>query len=322
MGRHSEEIDFELRIAQNLIKARIGLRDITAADAARELLTTADPHQEWGQLGTLGVWLSGANGQCPPRPLADVRLLSFGPTDVAALLAQAHGVQQIPVQVPPETDPNEAFAWGRQLADQAIDAGADALLTVGPQDLVATGALTAILQHLTAVEVVGFDGLSSPQPGDTRWTECVKSIRDLVYLAGRQKNTSEVLTLVNSPEAIVITGLLLQAATRRTPVLLDGGLPLACALAAKSIADDASHWWLLATRPKHPMGVAATRTLLLDPIMDLDLGITDGTAALLALPILRAAQALFADAIDQVDRQWDWATPPTPTPSPNPDAFD
>ncbi|MGL5830440.1 MAG: hypothetical protein ACRC0L_12855, partial [Angustibacter sp.] len=59
------------------LRTAISLRDLTAADGARELLRSADPTESWGQLRELGTWLSGATGRCPPRALADIRVLAI-----------------------------------------------------------------------------------------------------------------------------------------------------------------------------------------------------------------------------------------------------
>ncbi|ANH40247.1 Nicotinate-nucleotide--dimethylbenzimidazole phosphoribosyltransferase [Nocardioides dokdonensis FR1436] len=73
-------------------------RPLTAPDsasagaAAERLAGLAVPAGALGRLGELGVWLSGVQGQCPPRPLDDVRLVIFaGDHGVAG-----HGVSAYP----------------------------------------------------------------------------------------------------------------------------------------------------------------------------------------------------------------------------------
>jgi nicotinate-nucleotide--dimethylbenzimidazole phosphoribosyltransferase len=93
----------------------------------------------------------------------------------------------------------------------------------------------------------------------------------------------------------VITGLLVQAAVRRTPVLLDGLAPCSCALLAAQLAPDAVRWWLAATRSPEPAQRLALQGLQLTPLLDLQLRLGEGSGALLALPLLGAAAATLAE---------------------------
>lgn len=62
------------------------------AAAEERLAGLATPAGALGRLGELGVWLAAAQGQCPPAPLDDVRLVIFaGDHGVAA-----HGVSAYP----------------------------------------------------------------------------------------------------------------------------------------------------------------------------------------------------------------------------------
>lgn len=79
-----------------------GLRDPIAAPdaairerAAAHLASRATPAGALGRLGELGVWLSAAQGEVPPRPIKDVRCLLFaGDHGVSD-----HGVSAAPKQV-------------------------------------------------------------------------------------------------------------------------------------------------------------------------------------------------------------------------------
>lgn len=69
--------------------------DIARDHAARRLAALATPPGALGRLGELGVWLSACQGQVPPRPLDNVRLVIFaGDHGVAA-----HGVSAFPPEI-------------------------------------------------------------------------------------------------------------------------------------------------------------------------------------------------------------------------------
>ncbi|WP_183096235.1 nicotinate-nucleotide--dimethylbenzimidazole phosphoribosyltransferase [Nocardioides stalactiti] len=66
-----------------------------AAAAAERLAGLATPAGALGRLGELGVWLAAAQGQVPPAPLTDVRLVIFaGDHGVAK-----HGVSAYPPEI-------------------------------------------------------------------------------------------------------------------------------------------------------------------------------------------------------------------------------
>lgn len=66
-----------------------------AAEAAERLAGLATPAGALGRLGDLGVWLAATQGQVPPAPLVNVRLVIFaGDHGVAA-----HGVSAYPSEI-------------------------------------------------------------------------------------------------------------------------------------------------------------------------------------------------------------------------------
>src|SRR5207253_8650911 len=97
-------------------------------------------------------------------------------------------------------------------------------------------------------------------------------------------------------------GVILQAASLRRPVAIDGFISTAAALAAVAVAPACRDYMLAAHRAQELGHAGALGALGLRPLLDLDLRLGEGTGALLALPILRAAvrvlneMATFAEA--------------------------
>jgi nicotinate-nucleotide--dimethylbenzimidazole phosphoribosyltransferase len=100
-----------------------------------------------------------------------------------------------------------------------------------------------------------------------------------------------LLAEVGGPDLALLTGLLLGVAARRTPVVLDGPVALACALVAHRVAYRAADWWLAADTATSPVAEAALARLGLEPVADLRATGPPGLAGLLAVPPLRAAAA-------------------------------
>ena len=88
---------------------------------------------------------------------------------------------------------------------------------------------------------------------------------------------------------LIAAGVLLAAAARRTPVVLDGPATAAAALVAARLSFRAPDWWLAGTLSPDPAHQIALTRLSLEPVLDLGLRGEDGTGALLAVPVLRAA---------------------------------
>src|SRR5690348_8805946 len=73
----------------------------------------------WGRLAEYAEWLAGAQGQCPPQPLARVRLIRFG----AASAAQTSDGCDVAAIEAASVD--DAARIGARIADDEIDRGAD-----------------------------------------------------------------------------------------------------------------------------------------------------------------------------------------------------
>lgn len=86
-----------------------------------------------------------------------------------------------------------------------------------------------------------------------------------------------------------IAGVILYACSQRIPIVLDGLACLAGALIAHQINPDVKHYLIAGQHSDaHPFQVALDY-LGLDPLLDLDVNIGDGTGALLAYPLIESA---------------------------------
>ncbi|GAB3594958.1 nicotinate-nucleotide--dimethylbenzimidazole phosphoribosyltransferase [Angustibacter peucedani] len=187
-----------------------------------------------------------------------------------------------------------AFAAGVAVADEEVDAGADLLVAgdMGIGNTTVASALVAVLLQLSPLDVVG----TGTGVDDVAWARKVAALRDATFRARPvREDPLAVLRTVGSACTAAMTGFLVQAAARRTPVLLDGVVSCACALVGRRLADSASHWWLAGHRSTEPAQHRVLDVLGLEPVLDLGMRLGEGTGALTALPVLRAAQAMTAE---------------------------
>ncbi|MGO4956649.1 nicotinate-nucleotide--dimethylbenzimidazole phosphoribosyltransferase [Luteococcus sp. Sow4_B9] len=110
------------------------------------------------------------------------------------------------------------------------------------------------------------------------------------------------LAAVGGFEHAAITGLLLGAAARRLPVVLDGVIACSAALAAVALAPDVCGYLMSGHAGAEPAILCATHSLGLHPLLDLGLRLGEGSGGALALPIVCSAarvlreMATFSDA--------------------------
>lgn len=140
--------------------------------------------------------------------------------------------------------------------------GADAATVTGR----GTGIDDEMLAHKTSVVAAAL-ARHSPDPGDP----------------------VGVLAAVGGCEHAALTGFILGAAARRTPVLVDGVIALSAALAAVALAPDAVGALIAGHRSAEPGASVALDHLGLTPLLDLRMRLGEGTGALLAVPVVAGA---------------------------------
>jgi nicotinate-nucleotide--dimethylbenzimidazole phosphoribosyltransferase len=191
------------------------------------------------------------------------------------------------------SESEQAFRAGMAIVDEEVDAGTDLLVTgdMGIGNTTAAAVLTAVLTGQDAVSVMG----RGTGVDDRGWMRKCAAVRD-----GIRRGTPaladpvRLLATVGGADFAAMTGFLLQAAVRRTPVVLDGVVSGACALVAHRVAFRASDWWVAGHRSTEPAHAKALERLSLTPLLEQDLRLGEGTGALLAVPLIRAAQATLA----------------------------
>ncbi|MBF6439240.1 nicotinate-nucleotide--dimethylbenzimidazole phosphoribosyltransferase [Nocardia cyriacigeorgica] len=187
-----------------------------------------------------------------------------------------------------------ALAAGRAIADEEIDAGAD-LLIAGDMGIGNTTPATVLIATLTTTEPVAAVGRGTGVD-DAGWIRKVAAIRDAMRRARPvAKDPVDLLRVAAGADIAAMAGFLAQAAARRTPVILDGLVVTAAALVAEDLAAGAREWWLAGHRSTEPAHALALTNLRLEPLIDLEMRLGEGSGALTALPILRAAVAALAD---------------------------
>jgi nicotinate-nucleotide--dimethylbenzimidazole phosphoribosyltransferase len=184
-----------------------------------------------------------------------------------------------------------AVETGIEVARDLVTSGAECLITgdMGIANTTASAALIAALTGQPPERVTG-RGTGIDDATHAHKVEVVRTaLARHGLLDGHDAEPMEVLAAVGGLEHAAIAGFILGAASMRVPVILDGVIAGAAALAAAALCPDALGACVAGHRSVEPGHAAAIGALGLRPLVDLELRLGEGTGALLALPLVQGA---------------------------------
>ncbi|MGH3623595.1 MAG: nicotinate-nucleotide--dimethylbenzimidazole phosphoribosyltransferase [Sciscionella sp.] len=187
-----------------------------------------------------------------------------------------------------------ALAAGRAIADEEVDGGAD-LLVAGDMGIGNTTPAAALIATLTGTEPVAVVGRGTGID-DATWMRKAEAIRDARRRAVAVRDDPvALLRTAGGPDIAALAAFLAQAAVRRTPVVLDGVVVGAAAAIAEALAPGARDWWVAGHLSAEPAHLLALDLLKLEPLLELDMRLGEGTGAVTALPLVIMATRLLCE---------------------------
>ena len=105
----------------------------------------------------------------------------------------------------------------------------------------------------------------------------------------------EVLAQFGGLEIAMMAGAIRGAAAAGAPVLVDGFIASVAALAAIRLEPACADFCIFAHRSAEPGHAIALEAAGADPLIDLSMRLGEGTGALLAVPMVRAAAGLLSE---------------------------
>ncbi len=200
-----------------------------------------------------------------------------------------------------------AIETGIEIASREIDpathvpGGADIIGTgdMGIGNTTASSAMVAAMTRHPVAQVTG-RGTGVDDAGLARKIHTIE--RALVRHQPNPDDALNVLSKVGGFEIGGLAGVMLGAAARRVPVVIDGFISGAAALIACGIAQSVQSYLIAAHRSFEIGHRAVLEHLHLEPLLDLDLRLGEGTGAALGISLCLAAakildeMATFSDA--------------------------
>jgi nicotinate-nucleotide--dimethylbenzimidazole phosphoribosyltransferase len=243
-----------------------------------------------GQVGARVVIVDmGVNASLEPHP--DLRLHKIAPGTANMARGPAMTREQA----------EEALQVGLAIVNELVADGVQMVGTgeMGIGNTTPSAAITAALTSASISDVVG-RGTGVDDEGLSRKIGVVE-----VALALNQPDQADpidVLAKVGGFEIAGLVGVILGAASKRVPVVIDGFITAAAALVAARMEPAARAYMIASHRSAEIGHKVILDELALEPLFDLDLRLGEGTGAALAMHVIDGAarilchMATFADA--------------------------
>ncbi|MCY4395162.1 MAG: nicotinate-nucleotide--dimethylbenzimidazole phosphoribosyltransferase [Rhodospirillaceae bacterium] len=185
---------------------------------------------------------------------------------------------------------DSALEAGRQLADECA---AD-VVCFGEMGIGNTSAATLLAHKLLGLPVTDLVGRGTGLD-DAGLAHKTAVLEAAAARSAPELTAAQALAEYGGFEIAMMAGAMLGAARSNRPILVDGFISTAAALAALGIEPAAGRTLIYAHRSAEHGHRRMLEALDARPILDLEMRLGEGTGALLAWPVVRAAAAMLTD---------------------------
>jgi nicotinate-nucleotide--dimethylbenzimidazole phosphoribosyltransferase len=185
------------------------------------------------------------------------------------------------------TESLAAIGVGLRLADE-LRRSRTSIAAVGEMGIGNTTAASAIVAALTGQEARSVTGRGTGVDDDG-YARKVAAVESGLDRLGETLDPLEVLDEVGGLEIAALVGFMFGAGAFRIPVVLDGFITAAAALVAARLCPALAPRLIAAHRSAEPGHGMALAALGLEPLLDLELRLGEGSGAALALHLIEAA---------------------------------
>lgn len=188
----------------------------------------------------------------------------------------------------------EAIQSGIEIALSEIANGADILGTgdMGIGNTTPSAAIACALMNVAPEKIAG-RGTGVDDAGLKRKISAIE--KSLQINKPNAKDGLDVLTKVGGFEIGGLAGVMLGAASKNIPVLVDGFISTAAAMLAVTLAPACKDYLIFAHRSKENGHALMLAWLNVKPLLDLDLRLGEGTGAALGISLAEAACKILSE---------------------------
>jgi nicotinate-nucleotide--dimethylbenzimidazole phosphoribosyltransferase len=188
----------------------------------------------------------------------------------------------------------QAIAVGIELVEEELEHGLDVIAT-GDMGIGNTTASSAVIAALTGEPVARVTGRGTGIAKEALPAKIAVIEKALAVNRPNAQDPVDVLGKVGGLEIAALTGVFLGAAAHRVPVVMDGFISAAAALAAVRLCHECVDYIL----PSHVSIEIGHQVVLeelgLIPLFDLEMRLGEGTGAALAMNIIEASARILAE---------------------------
>jgi nicotinate-nucleotide--dimethylbenzimidazole phosphoribosyltransferase len=188
-----------------------------------------------------------------------------------------------------------ALDTGAEIAGRLVDGGARALVT-GEMGIGNTTSASALIAAMTGRPAEAVTGRGTGVD-DAGWERKVSVVQRALarHRAAGDAGPEATLAALGGFELTALAGFMVGGAARGVPVLVDGVIADAALLAAEALVPGVAARCLAGHRSAEPGAAAVLEVVGLEPLLDLDLRLGEGTGACLALPLVEAAARILGE---------------------------
>lgn len=189
----------------------------------------------------------------------------------------------------------QALSVGIDLAASAAAAGQSviAIGEMGIGNTTSASAITCALTHADASVATG-KGTGLDTAAHARKIAIVQAVLTNRFGASASPPSPiEILRAVGGLEIAAMTGMVLGAARHKLVIIADGFISTAAAAIAVAIAPSAAGYIIAGHRSEEPGHKLLLDHLQLSPVLQLQMRLGEGSGAVLAMPVLESALALY-----------------------------
>lgn len=189
-----------------------------------------------------------------------------------------------------------ALAVGAEMADTASVAGQNivAIGEMGIGNTTAASAITCALAGVSAGVATGH-GTGITSEAHAHKITVVQASVEKHFEGTAPVSPLEILRCLGGLEIAAMVGMILEAARCRLVIVVDGFISTAAAAIAAAISPASLGYMIAGHQSEEPGHRILLEYLYLHPLLTLDMRLGEGTGAVLAMPLVESAMALYTN---------------------------